>query len=496
MKLTDFQRAGVAYLVHGERVLLGDPMGSGKTVQVIRALQVLDRMSRSPFPAVIICPSSLKHTVWKNEIQRWAPELSVSVVDGSAALRRKQIAEKADVTIINWESVALHSRVSGYGDIRLSDKDRQNKELNFLSPRTVVCDEASRLRNPESKQYRAAAWLLRQARFRYAITGTPVNRDAFDLWAILHAIAPEWHPGKTRFGDRFVNTGYSLYGGLTVLGLKPETEAEFRKITLPLYRRLPKEVILPQLPPKLEPVIRHTVMAPKQAKAYAQMEKDNIAQLNDILIAGSQLSVLTRLLQFASASASVEYTPVLVTNDDGTKHTKQKAIVKLEDPSGKIDDLIELLQELGDDEPLVVGAVSSQLINLAAARLKDNGITYALVTGAQKGEERSEAVRAFQAGEIRVILLTLGAGAEGLTLTRARFSLLMQEDWRPDFNEQFADRTHRIGSEIHTSGIQLIKQITPGTVEERKAEVLGAKGVRIEDVMQDKAMLARLLGAR
>jgi SNF2 family DNA or RNA helicase len=285
-----------------------------------------------------------------------------------------------------------------------------------------------------------------------------------------------------------------LYGGLTVLGLKPETEPEFRKVTLPLYRRLPKEIILPQLPPKLETIIRHTPMTPKQARAYHQMEKDQLAQLNDTLVAGSQLAVLTRLLQFAAASASVEYVPRVIKNEDGTEYTRQHAIVTLEEPSSKVDDLMELLTEM-DQEPLVVGAVFSQLINLAAARLKEARISHGLITGAQSGEERAEAVRAFQAGEIRVILLTLGAGAEGITLTRARVSLLMQEDWRPDFNDQFTDRTHRIGSEIHDS-VQLIKQITPGTVEERKTLVLKMKDSRIEEVIQDRATFARLLGGK
>jgi SNF2 family DNA or RNA helicase len=494
LRLRPFQRVDVAFLVLMETALLAQPMGAGKTATAIRTLQVLKAANRVPFPALIIAPNSVKATVWPAELRRWAPELSFTVVEGSAALRRKHINAGTDILIMNWEQIANHSRVAGYADIRLTEKDKAPKELNELGLRTVICDEAARLRAADSKQSRAVTWLLHRARYRYALTGTPVNNDAFDLWGILHAIAPDWHPTKTKYGERWVNTGYSLYGGLTVLGLKPETEPEFRQITQPLYRRLPKEIILPQLPPKLEPIIRHTPMTPKQAKAYGQMEKDQIAQLNDTLVAGSQLTVLTRLMQFAAAAASVEYVAKIIKNDDGTEYEKQQAIVTLEEPSGKIDDLLELLTEM-DQEPLVVGAVSSQLINLAAARLKEHHITHSLVTGAQRGDERAEAVRAFQAGEVRVILLTLGAGAEGLTLTRARVCLLMQEDWRPDLNAQFTDRIHRIGSEIHDS-IQVIRQITPGTVEERKVLVLGMKDVKIEEVLQDRATFTRLLGGK
>jgi SNF2 family DNA or RNA helicase len=494
LRLRPFQRVDVALMVLMETYGLLQPMGAGKTATTIRALQVLNAANRVPFPALIVAPNSVKATVWPQELRRWAPELSFTVVEGSAALRRKQINSGTDVLIMSWEQISGHSRVAGYGDIRLTEKDKAPKELNEIGLCTVIADEAARLRTADSKQSRAVTWLMHRARYRYALTGTPVNTDAFDMWGILHAIAPDWHRGKSKYGDRFVNTGYSLYGGLTVLGLKPENEAEFRKVTLPLYRRLPKEIILPQLPPKLEPIIRHTPMTPKQARAYHQMEKDQLAQLNDILVAGSQLAVLTRLLQFAAAYASVEYVPKAMKNDDGTEYTRQQAVVTLEEPSNKVDDLMELLTEM-DQEPLVVGAVSSQLINLAAARLKEAHISHGLITGAQSGDERAEAVRAFQAGEIRVILLTLGAGAEGITLTRARVILAMQDDWRPDYNAQFVDRIHRIGSEIHDS-IQVIKQITPGTVEERKALVLDAKGVKIEEVMQDRATFARLLGGK
>jgi SNF2 family DNA or RNA helicase len=494
LRLKPFQRVDVAYLAFMETAGLFQGMGSGKSAVALRTIQVLAAMGRDPFPVLIIAPNSIKASVWPQELLRWAPELSVSIVDGSASVRRKQIAAKADVTVINWESVALHSRVAGYGDIRLTDKDKQEKELNLLAPRTVICDEAARLRNAESRQSRSVTWLLHRARYRYALTGTPVNRDAFDLWGILHSIAPEWHPGKTRYGDRWVNTGYSLYGGLTVLGLKPETEEEFRRVTLPLYRRLPKEIILPQMPPMLPVQIRHTPMTPKQAKAYKDLADKQITMLNDILAAGTQLTVLTRQLQLAAASASVEYVKKPVKNEDGTESEREVAVVTLEEPSSKVDDLIELLEEMGD-EPLVVVAVSSQLINLMAARLLKHGISHGLVTGTQSGPGRAEAVRQFQAGELRVILLTLGAGAEGLTLTRARVILFAQEDWRPDLNDQAVGRIARIGSEMLHESLQVIKQVTPGTVEEKKIELLGGKLEKIEEVIRDRATLARLLGA-
>jgi SNF2 family DNA or RNA helicase len=484
LRLRAFQRADVAYLVVAERALLAAPMGAGKSPVAIRALQVLASLGRDPFPALVIAPSSVKQTVWGRELAKWAPELSVSVVDGSATARRKQIAERADVTVINWESARLHSRVAGYGDIRLTDKDRLEKELNELAPHAVIMDEAHRLRDPKSAQSRAVKWLAHRARFRYALTGTPVDRDASDLWGLLHVVAPEWHPGRTRYLQRYVETGYSLYGGLMILGLDAGHEPEFRAVTQPLYRRIPKAVILPELPPKLPVQTRLTPMTPKQAKAYREMESGQLAILDQILVAKNPLSVLTRLLQFAAAHASVE----IIQGKNG--YPKQK--VTLTAPSAKVDDLMELLEELGD-EPLVVVAVSAQLIALAEQRVRDAGVTCSIVTGAQNAAECDLAVQRFQDGADRVIMLTLGAGAEGLTLTRARVILFMQESWQPLLNDQAAGRIHRIGSEHHES-VQVIKQIAPGTVEERKKAVLKRKGVKIEEVLQDREAVARLLG--
>jgi SNF2 family DNA or RNA helicase len=485
LKLRSFQRADVGYLITMGSALLAAPMGAGKTAVTIRTLQVLRELGQNPFPVIVIAPNSVKASVWPKELRAWAPELDFTVVDGSAAARRKQIIGPADVIVINWEAVALHSRVAGYGDIRLTDKDRVFKELNVIEPRAVIMDEAHRLRDASTKQSRAVKFLAHQARYRYALTGTPVNNHAGDLWGILHVIAPDWHPGRTKYMDRYVLSGYSLYGGLVIMGLNPEAEEEFRAVTLPLYRRIPKEIILPQLPPKLPVQVRHTPMTPKQTQLYRQMEKDMLTQIDDLLVAQSPMIQVMRLMQFAAASAQhVE----MSRDDDGRAHYR----VELSEPSGKIDDLLELLDELGD-EPLVVAAVSSQLVMLAADRLKRAGITCEVIAGGMRADERAAAVDRFQSGAARVILLVLATGAEGITLTRARVLLFMQEDYRPDLNQQAEDRIHRIGSEIHSS-IQIIKQITPGTVEERKPQILAEKHGMIEEVLRDRAALIRLLG--
>lgn len=477
MKLLGFQRSGVAFLVKSERALLCDPMGTGKTGQLIRAMQVLQEMGSRPFPALVVCPNSLKLSTWSQELTTWAPEILTQVVDGNATQRRKQLASGADCYILNWEAVRLHSRIAGYGTIALTEKEKAPKELNELGLRTVICDEAHKGKDPRTAQTRAVWAVMHEAQFRFQATGTPVAQNIGDLWALLHGIEPEWFPAKTKYLDYFADTSLNTFGGLEVHGIQDQHKDEFFKIVDPLMRRIPKEAALPELPPVLPVQIRHTVMSAKQKKAYDEMERDMIAQLNDLLVAPNPLSQLIRLSQFAAASA--------VMNEAGE--------LKLAAPSSKVDDLVELLEEMGD-EPLVVAAVSRQLIELAADRLKKLKISFGLVTGAQSVFERQEAVQRFQAGHLRVIMLTLGAGAEGITLTRANTMLFMQESYSEIQNAQARDRVHRIGSERHEF-VQIIKQITPGSVEERKEELLATKQMRMEEVVRDRETLAKLLGA-
>lgn len=492
LRLKAFQRAGVAYLTVTGCAGLFDEMGTGKTVQLIRTLQVLEAFGRQPFPALVVCPNSLKNTVWLRELAEWAPELRVVIVEGSMAKRREQLATPADVYVINYDLLKLHSRLAPYGSVRLTEAQKTPKELNELSHRTVIFDEAHRLchvggkrvRNedgtyttvPSSQQTLAAFAVAHQAEHRFVLTGTPVNDHVGDLWGLLHAILPDWFPTRTKYLDRYAEKSYGIWGGAEIIGINPAHEPEFRAVTTPIFRRVLKRVALPQLPPKLPPVYRETPMGTKQARAYRQMELTMLAELNEILVAGTPIEQFTRLLQFAAAAAEID----------------ENGRVRLTGASPKVDDLVDFLEEL-DPKPLVVAAESRQLIELAAARLTKERISHGLVTGALSPFERAENVRRFQEGRLRAILLTLGAGAEGLTLTRADTMLFMQRSYSPLRNTQGEDRIYRIGSEIHDR-ITIVDQITPGTVEERRLEVLLAKGVRIEDVLQDETTLRRLLG--
>lgn len=477
LKLFPYQRVDVKFLLLNERALLANEPGLGKTAVLIRFTQVLKLLGHEPLPVVIICPNSLKFAVWQRELATWAPELSVQVVDGSAGKRRKQLANKADVYVINWDGVRLHSKLAPYGQISLTDAERMPKELNDLQPRSVFMDEAHRLKSPQTAWTRAAWAVAHQARYRVAATGTPVTDHVGDFWSLGHALEPTWLPAKTKFMDRYAQVSLNFFGGAEVVGVNPNNKDELFAIMDPLTRRVPKQLALPQLPPKLPVQYRHTPMSTKQQKLYDQMREEMLAMLDGgLLVAGDDRVKFLRLMQFAAASAEII--------EDGS--------VKLTSPSSKVDDVIDLLEEMGD-APLVVGAVSRQLIELVGKKLEQLKIPHGYVTGAYTPAERRLAVDSFQAGRIRVILVTLGAGAEGITLTRADTLLFMQEDFSEVANQQFQDRIHRIGSEQHAA-IRIIKQVTPDSVEERKLELLEGKRTRMEEILRDEDSIRYLLG--
>lgn len=491
------QRAGVKFLAIARRALLADEPGLGKTAQAIRALKELQDRGEDVFPALIVCPNTLKKN-WKREFERWWPGVDVEVIKGSATQRRKIFEEEADVYVINWESLRSHSRLSGYGSIALAkctecgghdDRVSENRcevhlrELNNIDFRAVVADEIHRSKEPKSKQTRALWAATGDADIRFALTGTPIANNVLDMWSILHWLSPDEWPSKTRWIDRMINTMMNAFGGMMVLGVKPHMEQEFYGAINPRMRRMLKQKVLPWLPDMLFER-KDVEMSTKQKKAYDQMRDLMIAELEDgeSVTAPSPLTQTIRLLQFASSFAEMSV-------DETTGESK----VTLIGPSCKIDAVMDDIKngDFGDDS-VAVCAVSRQLIDLLSAEMTKEKIPHGLITGAQNEDERQQAVDDFQAGKIKWILFTAQAGGVGITLTAARRLIMLQRPWSLVDHKQALDRVHRIGSEIHDS-IMITDYVTEGTIEERVIQVLETKADNFEQIVRDKAQLLSLL---
>lgn len=492
------QRAGVAFLSTAKRALLADEPGLGKTAQAIRALKELHDKGENVFPILVVCPNTLKKN-WAREFQRWWPDSVITqVIKGSAAQRKKQFEEPAQVFIINWESLRSHSRLSPYGSVALTrckacggqdEKVSENRcevhlrELNNINFKAVIADEIHRSKDPKSKQSRALWSATGDAQIRFALTGTPIANNVVDLWSILHWLSPKDWPSKTKWIDRMVDIMLNAFGGMMVLGVKPTMTDEFYKSINPYMRRMLKKVVLPHLPPVMNER-RDVEMSTKQAKAYEQMRDLMIAELEsgDVLSAPSVLTQTIRLLQFASAYGTLEV-------NEETGETK----LLLHDPSCKVDALMDDIKngDFGDDS-VAVSAVSKQLINLLSAAMTKAEIPHGLITGDQNEDQRQKAIDDFQSEKIKWILFTAQAGGVGITLTKARRLIMLQRPWSLVDHKQVLDRVHRIGSEIHDS-IVITDYVTEGTIEERVIQVLETKADNFEQIVRDKDQLLKLL---
>ena len=505
------QRAGVDFLVKAKRALLADEPGLGKTAQAIRALKRLKESGEDVFPALIVCPNTLK-TNWEREFDRWWPGVDVQVIKGSATQRRKAFEHEAQVYVINWESLRTHSRLESYGPIALAHCTEcgghdskitparcevHKRELNNIPFKAVVADEIHRSKDPKSKQTRALWSASGKAEIRFALTGTPIANDVVDLWPLLHWLDSKEWPSKTKWIDRYVNTFPNAFGALMVLGLKPAMETEFFAGINPRMRRMLKVRVLPWLPEVIHDR-RDVEMGAKQEKAYNQMLDNMMAMLEssssfeldgeiqeddysgDLVVATNPMVQMGRLIQFASAYGQIELT-----------ETGEKMI--LSDPSCKVDALMDDISngDFGDDS-VAVCAVSRQLIELLSAQMTKVGIKHGLITGSQNEFERQQAIDDFQSGRTKWILFTAQAGGVGVTLTAARRLVMLQRPWSLVDYKQALDRVHRIGSEIHDS-IIITDYVTEGTVEQKVIDTLGTKDYNFQQIVKDKDQLLKLL---
>jgi SNF2 family DNA or RNA helicase len=256
--------------------------------------------------------------------------------------------------------------------------------------------------------------------------------------------------------------------------------------------------VLPQLPDIVHQY-RYPEMSPRQHKAYNEMRDDMIARLNELLVAKNPLAQAGRLSLFAAASADVTFKPC-PRCEGGYPNpvceichgTGKQGVINLVEPSSKIDDLIEFINDEGRTRPLVVAAESKRLIKLTEARLVKEKLPFVSLTGDTPSQERAALIKTFQDGGVPLFLMTSATGGEGITLTRADTIFRMIKSFAVRTNTQVRDRVHRIGSETHDS-VRVIDQVAPGTVDERKEDILDGKMGRIEDLVRDKDKLRWLL---
>ncbi len=451
-ELRPYQVEGFRWLAflleHGLGGVLADDMGLGKTIQTLALIAHAKARSAEAGatdparPFLVVAPTSVVSN-WVAEANRFTPSLRVTGITSTVAKSRQRfddIARDNDVV------------VTSYALLRLDLARYQEVEWSGL-----VLDEAQMIKNHRSKAHKAAVDL--KAPFKLAITGTPLENDLMDLWALFHVVSPGLLTTGLRFTEEYLKP--------IELNERPDLLARLRRRIRPLMLRRTKELVASELPAKQEQILR-VDLAPAHRKLYdlvLQRERMKLLDLVDDLdrnrfIVFRSLTLLRMLALDASLIDGDKYSGI---------------------PSSKLDVLLDELVDVvaGGHRALIFSQFTSYL-SLVADRLDRAGIAHAYLDGGTR--KRGEVIDEFKSGSAPVFLISLKAGGFGLNLTEADYVFLLDPWWNPASEAQAIDRTHRIGQ---TSNVMVYRMIANDTIEEKVMALKETKAKLFDAMMSD-----------
>jgi superfamily II DNA or RNA helicase len=436
--LREYQLRGLRWLDRMTSLGLGgclaDDMGLGKTITLIALHLHRQTNPATAGPALVVCPASLLGN-WEREIQRFAP--------GTTARRFHGTGRSLSALL---DDVRNGFVLTTYGTMRLDVKD-----LADVGWALVVADEAQHVKNPLSRTAKALREISSGA--RVALTGTPVENNLSELWAILDWTTPGLLGTLSAFRTRWAKAVES--------GQNPAAAERLARLVRPflLRRRKSDPGIAPELPPKTD-TDQPVALTAEQAGLYEAEVRETMAQITastGITRRGLVLKLLTALKQICNHPAQYLKEP----------HPR------LAGRSGKLELLDELVDTITAEEGAVL--VFTQYVSmgrLLERHLTDRGLPTQLLHGGTPVRRREEMVQRFQLGDVPVFVLSLKAAGTGLNLTRADHVIHYDRWWNPAVEEQASDRAYRIGQ---TRPVQVHRMIAEGTVEDRIATMLQAK---------------------
>jgi hypothetical protein len=457
--LRGYQREGLGWMHFLQRFSFGgclaDDMGVGKTAQVLALLEgrrELRAQAKIEGPSLVVVPKSLIFN-WKQEIQRFTPQLRVLDYTGTA---RSNTREKDEFSLYD---VILTT----YGTLRRDALHFRDKVFDY-----VILDESQAIKNGNTESAKAARLL--RANHRLALSGTPVENHLGELWSLFEFL----NPGMLGTSGAFPLAGAS----------KRDPDGETRKLLAralrPFLLRRTKEQVAKELPPKIEQTI-YCEMETRQRTLYNELRD----HYRDVLlrkigaegIGKSKIQVLEALLRLRQAACH----PGLV----------DRKLVK--DPSAKLGVLMEQLHAVIDEgHKALVFSQFTSLLAIVRASLAGDGIEYEYLDG--KTVDRQTRVERFQQdAACRLFLISLKAGGVGLNLTAADYVFILDPWWNPAVEAQAVDRTHRIGQERQIFAYRLIAR---DTVEEKVLQlqetkrnladaIIGAENSLIRDLTRE-----------
>ncbi len=439
--LRPYQQRGYAWMEFlrqwGLGACLADDMGLGKTAQTL-ALILRQWKEGDKRPTLIVCPTSVVGN-WQKEAQRFTPELPVMVHHGLGRIKGTDFQKEAETQAIVLSSFALLHR-----DFEML------KEVFWAG---LILDEAQNIKNPETKQARAARSL--PADYRIALTGTPVENHVGDLWSLMEFLNPGFLGSQAEFRRKFfvpIQTNSD-----------PEAALRLKRLTGPfLLRRLKTDTsIISDLPEKMEMKVFCT-LTPEQATLYRAVVKEleeTIEGAEGIQRSGMVLATLSKVKQICNH-------PTQFLGDNSA----------IPGRSGKLARLTEMLEEaLAAGDKALLFSQFAEMGHLLQKHLQETfGREVLFLHGGTPKKQRDRMVERFQeeSDGPRLFILSLKAGGTGLNLTAANHVFHFDRWWNPAVENQATDRAFRIGQK---KNVQVHKFLCVGTLEERIDEMIESK---------------------
>ena len=411
--------------------ILADDMGLGKTLQMIAVL-LAAKLEGKTGTSLIVTPASLVFN-WGEEFKKFAPELKVTLAAGTQAERQKRLEE------------SVHS------DVLITSYDLLKRDAALYEGREFlyqVLDEAQYIKNHTTAAAKAVKVI--KSRFRFALTGTPIENRLSELWSIFDYLMPGFLYGYDTFRREFEIP--------VVKNNDQEAMERLQRMVGPFILRRLKQDVLRDLPEKTEEV-RYVQMTGKQRKLYdgqaihlrSLLDHQSEEEFNN-----SRFQVLTELTRLRQICCD----PALCFEDYG-------------DETAKTDACMELVQSAVDGgHRLLVFSQFTSMLDILSSRLDGEHVEHFMITGSTPKEKRLQLVNAFNGGAVPVFLISLKAGGVGLNLTGADMVVHYDPWWNLAAQNQATDRAHRIGQQ---KNVTVYKLITKDSIEEKVLELQETK---------------------
>lgn len=419
--MRNYQKTGYRWLrtlrENGFGGILADDMGLGKSLQIIALL------SEKKSCALIVCPTTLMLN-WVGEIAKFAPSLTAAAVMGTPEERKATIlsAGERDVTITSYDLLRR--------DIELYE----GREFDY-----AFADEAQFIKNPDTRNAMAVKKI--RAKYRFALTGTPIENNLGELWSIFDFVMPGYLGGYGEFRDKYE---------LGVVRGESAAAERLGRVVKPFILRRLKADVLKELPPKTETVITAPLEG-EQKEMYAaglalvRESMRGTAEPNRVAV----LAMLTRLRQICCDPRLVE--PGYTGN------------------SAKADACLELIERAvsGGHRVLLFSQFTSML-DILRVSLARRGITHYVLKGDTPKAERIRLIDRFNSGDVGAFLISLKAGGTGVNLTGADVVVHYDPWWNESVMDQATDRAYRMGQK---RSVQVYKLVVGGSLEEKIMEL-------------------------